>query len=144
MDPKNKWELETILFLEFMLDELRLKWNLQIITELSRQPCSFDELKRTFSRVDTLTIRIDRLQANGLVMLNGQSNYQLTADGQRLNTALEPLRIYVAEWLERPQDQVAALESFDADLLDSRVRSAFGWTRLSFAKDGHREPCLDQ
>ena len=86
-----------------LLDLLGRRWTLRVLWELRAPADSFRDLQ---SRCDgmsssVLSARLSDLREAGAVASQVEGGYELTAEGQRLLEALEPLDAWAKRWARR-------------------------------------------
>ena len=81
-------------------DLLGRRWTMRILWELGAGPCSFRELQERCGGLSpaSLNVRLKELRANHLVALDERTGYRLTEIGVELNSSLDPLRRWAANW----------------------------------------------
>jgi DNA-binding HxlR family transcriptional regulator len=84
------------------LDLLGQRWTLRVVWELQqeRQPIGFRELRRRTDEMSSsvLADRLQRLTEANIIATDENGRYQLTALGDALGPALEPLNAWAGRW----------------------------------------------
>src|SRR5262245_36906867 len=85
-----------------LLDLLGRRWTLRIVWELRRDEASFRTLQARCDGMSpsVLNQRLGELRTTGIV--ERQSGYRLTRDGQKLLAALSPLDDWARRWGRTP------------------------------------------
>ena len=85
-----------------LLDLLGRRWALRVIWELRSEPLSFRELQERCAGMSSSVLN-DRLRElrEAKVADRTVGGYRLTAEGQGLLAALEPLDAWAREWARR-------------------------------------------
>jgi DNA-binding HxlR family transcriptional regulator len=85
-----------------LLDLLGRRWALRIVWELRDGPLGFRALQAACAGIApaSLSQRLGELQAAGVVG-DGAAGWQLSDEGQRLLTAMKPLRAWADRWARR-------------------------------------------
>jgi DNA-binding HxlR family transcriptional regulator len=81
------------------LDLLGRRWTLRVLWELRDGPLGFRELQARCDAMSSsvLRARLVELEREGLVGRDG-GGYTLTATGQELREAIEPLTVWAERW----------------------------------------------
>jgi DNA-binding HxlR family transcriptional regulator len=84
------------------LDLLGQRWTLRVVWELQQegQPIGFRELRRRTDEMSSsvLADRLQRLTEANIIATDENGRYQLTALGDALGPALEPLNAWAGRW----------------------------------------------
>jgi DNA-binding HxlR family transcriptional regulator len=82
------------------LDLLGRRWVLRILWELRDGPLGFRALQNACDGMSSsvLASRLADLTGTGIVMIDDSGDYALSATGQRLGTAMQPLMDWSHEW----------------------------------------------
>lgn len=85
-----------------LLDLLGRRWAMRVIWELRSEELTFRQLQQRCTGVSAtaLNSRIHELRDAGIIG-NGTTGYRLSAEGQNLLEAYEPLRLWAHRWAER-------------------------------------------
>ncbi|MDN7587309.1 winged helix-turn-helix transcriptional regulator [Burkholderia seminalis] len=84
-----------------VLDLLGRRTALRILWELRGSPLTFRALQEACeTNARLLNTRLAELKASGLVE-HGEGGYRMTAEGRRLEAALQPLLGWAREWAKR-------------------------------------------
>lgn len=85
-----------------LLDLLGRRWAMRTIWELRHEELTFRELQQRCAGISAtaLNSRIHELRDAGVV-INGPNGYHLSAQGQDLLQAYEPLRLWAHRWARR-------------------------------------------
>lgn len=82
-----------------LLDLLGRRWTLRIVWELRDQPRRFRELQDSIGASPTIiNTRLAELRKGGLVALDPDRGYQLTALGAELLRLFLPLHVWSEKW----------------------------------------------
>jgi DNA-binding HxlR family transcriptional regulator len=82
-----------------LLDLLGRRWTLRIVWELRDQPRRFRELQESIGASPTvINTRLAELREAGLVGLDPDSGYRLTALGEELLRLMLPLHVWSEKW----------------------------------------------
>ncbi|WP_244135742.1 winged helix-turn-helix transcriptional regulator [Burkholderia seminalis] len=93
-----------------VLDLLGRRTALRILWELRGSPLTFRALQEACeTNARLLNTRLAELKASGLVE-HGEGGYRMTAEGRRLEAALQPLLGWAREWAERDPDGLDAAD----------------------------------
>jgi len=86
-----------------LLDLLGRRWTLRVLWELRTPADSFRDLQARCDDMSSsvLSARLAELRDAGAVTAAGGSGYSLTAEGQKLLDALEPLDAWARRWARR-------------------------------------------
>jgi DNA-binding HxlR family transcriptional regulator len=99
-----------------VLDLLGRRTALRILWELRGEALTFRALQEACgTNASLLNTRLAELRASGLVE-HGEGGYRMTAEGRRLETALQPLLTWARQWAARDP------EGFDAADCDNTGR----------------------
>ncbi len=85
-----------------LLDLLGRRWAMRVIWELRSEELTFRQLQQRCTGVSAtaLNSRIHELRDAGIIG-NGADGYRLSAEGQDLLEAYEPLRSWAHRWARR-------------------------------------------
>ncbi|WP_175005770.1 winged helix-turn-helix transcriptional regulator [Burkholderia lata] len=87
-----------------VLDLLGRRTTLRILWELRGEPLTFRALQEACeTNARLLNTRLTELKASGLVE-HGDGGYCMTAEGRRLEAALQPLLGWAKQWAKRDPD----------------------------------------
>ena len=82
-----------------LLDLLGRRWTLRIVWELREAPRRFRELQDSIGASPTIiNTRLTELREAGLVELDPDSGYRLTALGEELLWLMLPLHVWSEKW----------------------------------------------
>src|SRR3954463_2099251 len=86
-----------------LLDLLGRRWTLRVLWELRTPADSFRDLQARCDGMSSsvLSARLGDLRAAGAVAAKDDGGYALTAEGQKLLAALEPLDAWAKRWARR-------------------------------------------
>jgi DNA-binding HxlR family transcriptional regulator len=86
-----------------LLDLLGRRWALRVLWELRSGPLTFRPLQEASDGVSpsVLNARLAELREAGIVEQRAGEGYALTAEGERLLTALAPLQAWATRWGKR-------------------------------------------
>ena len=84
-----------------LLDLLGRRWTLRIVWELREEPRRFRELQTSIGASPTIiNTRLTELREAGLVELDPDSGYRLTALGEELLRLMLPLHVWSEKWVK--------------------------------------------
>jgi DNA-binding HxlR family transcriptional regulator len=86
-----------------LLDLLGRRWTLRVLWELRTPAASFRDLQARCDGMSSsvLSARLADLREAGAVASQADGGYELTAEGQKLLEALEPLDAWAKRWGRR-------------------------------------------
>jgi DNA-binding HxlR family transcriptional regulator len=86
-----------------LLDLLGRRWTLRVLWELRAPTASFRDLQARCDGMSSsvLSARLSDLREAGAVASQADGGYELTAEGQKLLEALEPLDAWARRWARR-------------------------------------------
>jgi DNA-binding HxlR family transcriptional regulator len=92
-----------------LLDLLGRRWTLRVLWELRDGPETFRGLRARCDDMSpsVLNARLRDLRSAGIVSLEGDAGYALTAHGLELLRALKPLSSWARAWARRGAKQAA-------------------------------------
>ncbi|CAB3755602.1 HxlR family transcriptional regulator [Burkholderia sp. MSh2] len=93
-----------------VLDLLGRRTTLRILWELRGEPLTFRALQEACdTNTRLLNMRLAELRASGLVE-HGEGGYGMTAEGRRLEAALQPLLGWARQWAKRDPEGFEAAD----------------------------------